>query len=186
MSPTPKVYAWPDEAIEKLIALYKEGLSARKIAEVLGHGLTRNSIIGKWERLRKAGRLPLLSDKVIILKLHQQRLTTATANKMRHPKQYLPKPVKIIAPKLFVFPKAPVRSLVKEVKPPTHMLKQITSGTFAPLEGTTPRPLVSLTRQCCRWPVGEDLFCCEPVHIMIESRLSTYCPTHRKISSRVA
>jgi hypothetical protein len=185
MSPTPKVFDWNEQAVDKLIAMYKKGLSARKIAEVLGHGLTRNAIIGKWERLRKTGRLPSLSDKVIILKLHKQRLTTANANKMRNPKQYLPKPVKIIAPKLFVFPKAPVRSLVKEDKPPSHMLKQIPSDTFTPLEGTTPRHLAALTRQCCRWPVGEDLFCCEPVQIMTE-RLSSYCPTHRRISYRAA
>ena len=188
MSPTPKVYAWPEEAVEKLISLYKEGLSARKIAEILGHGLTRNSIIGKWERLRKAGRLPSLSDKAIILKLHQQRLTTATANKMRTASYYVPppKPQRMMAAKLFVFPKANINvpKVVDRVPVPVAT-KPIPSNKFTPLDGTSPRPLIGMTRGCCRWPVGEDLFCCEPVDIMTE-RPSSYCPTHRKVSRKVA
>lgn len=188
MTTKPPNFEWTDEAVAKLITMYKEGLSARKIADALGHNLTRNAIIGKWERLRKAGRLPALSDKVIILKLTKQRLTTSTMNKMRTASYYTPppKPQRMAAAKLFVFPKAKtnVPSVVTRV-PVAVPVKPIPDDKFAPLEGSSPRPLTSLTMRCCRWPVGEDMFCCEPVDIMTE-RPSSYCPTHRKVSRKVA
>lgn len=188
MTRTHKGFLWPDEAVDKLIAMYKEGRSARQIAIALGHGLTRNAIIGKWERLRKAGLLPALSDKVITLKLTEQRLTPATLTKMRTASYYVPppKPQRMMAAKLFVFPKANINvpKVVDRVPAPVAT-KPIPDNKFTPLDGTSPRPLVGMTRGCCRWPVGEDLFCCEPVDIMTE-RPSSYCPTHRKVSRKVA
>jgi hypothetical protein len=98
----------------------------------------------------------------------------------------VPQPVKIIAPKLFMFPKAKPLVLKVGTTIVPVATKPIPEDKFVPLDGTSPRPLASLTRQCCRWPVGEDLFCCEPVQIMTEARLSSYCPTHRRISYRAA
>ncbi len=42
---------WTDEKVEILTELWREGQSARQIAEVLGDGVTRNAVIGKANRL---------------------------------------------------------------------------------------------------------------------------------------
>jgi hypothetical protein len=46
---------WTPERVEQLRALHYEGLSASKIAGRLGHGCTRNMVIGKLDRLRGRG-----------------------------------------------------------------------------------------------------------------------------------
>ncbi|MGH6889575.1 MAG: GcrA family cell cycle regulator [Rhizomicrobium sp.] len=47
--------SWTDERIEQLKSLWIEGLSASRIAKVMG-GISRNAVIGKVHRLGLAGR----------------------------------------------------------------------------------------------------------------------------------
>ncbi len=46
---------WTDERVERLKALWKDGLSANQIATALG-GISRNAVIGKVHRLGLSGR----------------------------------------------------------------------------------------------------------------------------------
>jgi GcrA cell cycle regulator len=48
--------SWTDERVEQLKQHWLEGKSASQIASLLGHGLTRNAVIGKVHRLGLAGR----------------------------------------------------------------------------------------------------------------------------------
>ncbi len=48
--------SWTDERVEQLRQAWTEGKSASQIANLLGHGLTRNAVIGKVHRLGLAGR----------------------------------------------------------------------------------------------------------------------------------
>jgi GcrA cell cycle regulator len=48
--------SWTDERIEQLKHHWMEGKSASQIAGLLGHGLSRNAVIGKVHRLGLAGR----------------------------------------------------------------------------------------------------------------------------------
>jgi GcrA cell cycle regulator len=48
--------SWTDEIVEQLKHHWMEGKSASQIAGLLGHGLTRNAVIGKVHRLGLAGR----------------------------------------------------------------------------------------------------------------------------------
>ena len=48
--------SWTDERVEQLRQHWLEGKSASQIATLLGHGLTRNAVIGKVHRLGLAGR----------------------------------------------------------------------------------------------------------------------------------
>jgi GcrA cell cycle regulator len=48
--------SWTDEQVEQLRQAWMEGRSASQIANLLGHGLTRNAVIGKVHRLGLAGR----------------------------------------------------------------------------------------------------------------------------------
>jgi len=48
--------SWNDERVETLKRLWNQGLSASQIAGELGHGITRNAVIGKVHRLGLSGR----------------------------------------------------------------------------------------------------------------------------------
>jgi GcrA cell cycle regulator len=48
--------SWTDERIEQLKHHWMEGKSASQIASLLGHGVSRNAVIGKVHRLGLAGR----------------------------------------------------------------------------------------------------------------------------------
>ena len=48
--------SWTDERVEQLKHHWMEGKSASQIASLLGHGLSRNAVIGKVHRLGLAGR----------------------------------------------------------------------------------------------------------------------------------
>lgn len=47
---------WTDDRVETLSKLWREGQSASQIARDLGHGITRNAVIGKIHRLGLSGR----------------------------------------------------------------------------------------------------------------------------------
>jgi len=48
--------SWTDERIEVLKSLWAQGVSASEIAETIGDGVTRNSVIGKAHRMKLTGR----------------------------------------------------------------------------------------------------------------------------------
>jgi len=48
--------SWTDERVELLRQLWLDGKSASQISAQLGHGVTRNAVIGKVHRLGLAGR----------------------------------------------------------------------------------------------------------------------------------
>lgn len=50
-----KPYSWPVESVELLRKLWLEGHDATHIARAIGHGLTRNAVIGKADRLGLPG-----------------------------------------------------------------------------------------------------------------------------------
>lgn len=47
---------WTDDRVQTLSKLWREGQSASQIARDLGHGITRNAVIGKVHRLGLSGR----------------------------------------------------------------------------------------------------------------------------------
>ena len=47
--------SWTDERVELLRQLWLDGRSASQISTQLGHGLTRNAVIGKVHRLGREG-----------------------------------------------------------------------------------------------------------------------------------
>jgi GcrA cell cycle regulator len=48
--------SWTDERVEQLKKMWLDGLSASQIANELGHGVSRNAVIGKVHRLGLSGR----------------------------------------------------------------------------------------------------------------------------------
>jgi GcrA cell cycle regulator len=49
--------SWTEDRVELLKKLWADGLSASQIAARLGHGVTRNAVIGKVHRLNLSGRV---------------------------------------------------------------------------------------------------------------------------------
>lgn len=72
--------SWTDERIEQLKSLWIEGLSASRIAKVMG-GISRNAVIGKVHRLGLAGRASAPRG---------ERIRVAAPHK--HPRMHVPPP----------------------------------------------------------------------------------------------
>lgn len=80
---------WNDERIETLTKLLEEGLSYRQIAQRMGHGLTRNAVLGKAYRMgyRYPERTPQHKRRA-----RKRSSKAARAFRERGREPYLPKP----------------------------------------------------------------------------------------------
>jgi len=169
MSGKPPVYPWPQEAIDNMIRLYLKGDSASQIATALGHGITRNAVIGKLNRLRDKGLRPELSRNTIsVKKARGQQINRANAVKMMTPYRPQPQAAKVILFKAPTMPKPPAL-------PP--------AATHEPT-GTHAAVLANLRPRGCKWIVEDfqlgqadtALMCGEA-----QAGESQYCEHHGKI-----
>lgn len=161
-------FEWTQDAIDKILQMYKHGDSASQIAAALGQGLTRNAIIGKLNRLRDKGLRPELALGVISFKKAQgQKINRANATKMATP--YFAKAA------LFQFPKPePKPKLLQEV----IVVKEPTGEYAATLADLRPRG--------CKWIVedfalgqADQAFMCGE----LRSGEHSYCEHHRRMAS---
>lgn len=67
----PKKPSWSEDAVKEMLHLLRKGLSFSMIAEQFG--VSRNSVIGLWYRLRNGGVYPHLADAVAEVAEHIQR-----------------------------------------------------------------------------------------------------------------
>lgn len=153
---------WTDERTDSLRKLWAEGLSASQIARKMG-GITRNSVIGKANRLGLEGRASAAVPRRVV--------HVAPAR----PKVPMPKGVMVLNPVRGgdVATAARVDNMAAREKPAENVLQM--ARAFAPLPSHEPVPFGS---KGCKWPVGGDgadmLQCgCE------RDGDSSYCPTHR-------
>jgi GcrA cell cycle regulator len=118
--------SWTPPRVERLTALWRDGLSANQIARDLG-GVTRNGVIGKVHRLGLSGR--------------DTPTTPGKAKAVPLPKLKRPAPaLRVIAnAQTFVEPEPrPARAVVPE----RH-------------EGPGRRTVMTIAAFECRWPIGE-------------------------------
>jgi GcrA cell cycle regulator len=195
--------AWTDDRVAKLKELWLSGLSASQVARKLG-GTTRNSVIGKVNRLGMAERTGDVRQKPS----EPRRMAAPKPRplpKVAAPKPALAakaKPAAPIQPPAFktangrVYPMKPSKTLPIEFEPvaPNARTKVFASGAI--VEPTPNKPVrkisgvTSASRLLpimhpdfggCRWPVGgegsDTLFCCAA-----RPNGSTYCETHRNAS----
>ena len=170
------ILEWTPEMVDLLLRLTSQGRNAREVASdfdrYLNVTLTRNAVIGKL------GRLKAIDPNCVIRPLMPREV-----KQLDHQRLSLPRPKRIRKPKA-ALPVAQGKTKYVQVydgppEPPTP----VNDNKFAPLGRTEPRGLMDLTRHDCRWPVGEDLYCCEPV-LRVSNKTSTYCSTHRQVSRR--
>ncbi len=158
---------WTDERVERLKALWADGLSCSQIAAELGGGLTRNSVIGKANRLKLPPRLsksPFANKASRVPGIARNR-SKLLKKQSRVKKGFIP------GAQLPLLPEA----LPGDVE-------ALQGDAWAALPGTSPKPLAAVSEaRGCRWPIGEDrpfLFCGEPTH------KGVYCAAPHAIAFR--
>lgn len=155
---------WPQERIELLTKLWADGLSCSRIANQIGHGLSRSAIIGKVHRLGLPGRGSPAAEARRMNKAEGVKKYRGTKrdDNFRFRR------------KISVGYTQPQR--VKAAPEPIVPLEEI----FIPLEQR--RTLLQLTAETCRWPVGdletEDFYFCGAV----PKDGKPYCGPHCRIA----
>lgn len=145
---------WTDEMTERLIALFRQGLSCSQIASRIG-GVTRNAVIGRLHRLGLRRKC---------LTLNEYSLAQKKRNARRRKND-------------FIFGGHPLR----RTAPGESSCQPIPRSQDGPEPPS--RPLVSLSElepAMCRFPYGDPRepsfgFCGEP------NDGSPYCPEHHRL-----
>ncbi|WP_173796289.1 GcrA family cell cycle regulator [Hartmannibacter diazotrophicus] len=134
--------SWTEERVERLKALWAEGLSASQIAGELG-GVTRNAVIGKVHRLGLSGRSK------------PQAQPTARPRKTREPTH----PMRPSAPASVG--NTALKADVEELPAAEPEAKTSPRPEVIDFERAT---ILTLTEHTCKWPIGdpsrEDFFFC--------------------------
>jgi len=154
--------SWTDERVEQLRQAWMEGKSASQIASLLGHGLTRNAVIGKVHRLGLAGRAKSPSAAPA-----HPRPPQVQQGGRAHAARVAPQPAARIvrgATALAVQPHAFARAEPQEIE-----------SVVLPMSVRV--TIVELKEAMCRWPLGDPTspefrYCGSPAHS------GPYCPYH--------
>ena len=133
---------WTDELVAQLLKLWEEGLSAADIAQQLGHGLSRNAVIGKIHRLRAAGKAPAsrkndsASRKRPAPKPRRQADAPAATARTAGSGALAAQPVQAVATQALELPREETRLRLVE------------------LEKGLIQDIMELRHDSCRWPIG--------------------------------
>ena len=132
--PAPSVSDWTPERIDRMKALWADGLTATQVAKQMNDGATRASVLGKLDRLNL--------------------LKTDRGTQSRTPKK--PRALPQVKAKRVTLPPLPINGPVL-----TSDTKLLKSAAWLALPGTEPKALTDLGANECRWPIGENptLFC---------------------------
>ncbi|TVQ53095.1 MAG: GcrA cell cycle regulator [Rhodobacteraceae bacterium] len=147
--------SWTDERVEKLQAMWNEGLSAAQIAKALG-GVTRNAVIGKVHRLGLSNRGPNAPKSAAEAETPPEAVaptpTQAPAPEPEPEPAPEPKPV-AAQPPAPPRPQSPLQR--REPAPMTEDRLEVLAN-LAEIEKTARRvSLLDLTERLCKWPIGD-------------------------------
>lgn len=157
-------FTWTDEAVHALKQLWADGHSCSQIAARIGHGITRNAVIGKVTRLK-------LGKRSTVVRSKSQKASSGRAFVAAHRKpngKGQPKANAIVHRRVYAPPfetaPLPEEELGNDVG---HLIG-----------------IMDLTKETCRWPHGDPLlpgfgFCGAKVQAD-----SPYCPGHTKRGTR--
>jgi GcrA cell cycle regulator len=162
---------WTDERVESLRQHWAEGKSASQIAALLGHGLTRNAVIGKVHRLGLAGRAKSPGPSAP----RPRPPSSAPAHRIAAPR----------APMIGVVPRVVRGANALALAPETLLDAQprILESVVLPM---SPRvTIVELREAMCRWPLGDPTspefrYCGAP------SSSGPYCAHHGALAYQPA
>lgn len=159
---------WTADMVETLLAHTAAGKSSREVAALMNSkfqiNLTRNALIGKLARLKA-------KDPNCVIRPMLVREVKIPDNK-RVPIKRLRSPIKVANG---------TTSLAPMYNGPPVPPRKVPDDKFTPLSNSNPMSILDLRRDHCRWPVGEDRYCCETV-VTIPNKTSVYCRTHRGVA----
>lgn len=155
---------WDDERVERLRAMWNEGMSASKIAKELG-GVTRNAVIGKVHRLglsNRTGTAPNAAAPEHEAQADEAETPVEPAEKAvatpvdpvgrtdagERPREEAPVPVR----------REPAIRDASQPRPPGQPTPEEESAreTLAEIEKMARRlTLLELTERTCKWPIGD-------------------------------
>jgi GcrA cell cycle regulator len=158
--------SWTDELVDQLRQAWMDGKSASQIANLLGHGLTRNAVIGKVHRLGLAGRAKSPSAASIHARTSQPRVVRPS----------VPRPV--AAPRIV----RGATALAFHAQPLAEPEPDLESVVLPMSLKVT---IVELKEAMCRWPLGDPTspdfrYCGSP------SQSGPYCPYHGRLAYQPA
>ena len=157
--------SWTDERVELLRQHWIEGKSASQIAGLLGHGLTRNAVIGKVHRLGLAGRAKAPSS--------------AAPRPRQAPQQRIATPRPAAAPRMVH------GATALAVSPLTVTDEEAEAFESVVLPMSLRVTIVDLKEAMCRWPLGDPTspdfrYCGSP------SMDGPYCAHHSRLAYQPA
>ncbi|MGF1553306.1 MAG: GcrA family cell cycle regulator [Paracoccaceae bacterium] len=142
---------WDDDRVERLRAMWNDGMSASRIAKELG-GVTRNAVIGKVHRLGLSNRTPA----------GQHSETESPMTEGEETKAEAPDPEVVAGDDEEEAPppsrSAPAVRDASKPRPPGQPTPEEESAreTLAEIEKIAKRlSLLELTERTCKWPIGD-------------------------------
>ena len=136
--------SWTEDRVALLTKLWKEGKTAKEIADTLG-GVTRNAVIGKAHRLNLSGRSsPISPGKKRTAVGAQSKKTKTQAQEQARPPSRKPEKQS-----------TPANSKTKPATPPPANLNLKASSPSSPRKKGEGYQLADLKDSMCRWPSGD-------------------------------
>lgn len=149
--------AWSEELENDLRKLWNK-MSAGEIAKRLGHGLTRNAVIGKGNRLGLVRDVGIRRNKSSVNN-REKLITAANVSQAIH--------------------RIRKRIINEPDQQPVKIINQNSTDDFN-IPSTQRKALLQLTRHTCHWPVGDprsgDFFYCGGDNVPG----SPYCASHKR------
>ncbi len=148
--------SWTDERIDKLKALWEQGVTASQIAESLGEGVSRNAVIGKAHRLGLQSR----PSPVKATEAAEAPAPVSAPVKAAAPQPVTPKAERPVVEAAAAQPQQPQRLLrpgtptgpVPPSGPPAPPRRAVPAKPSKEIEGKT--TLLELSDKICKWPIG--------------------------------
>jgi GcrA cell cycle regulator len=161
--------SWTDERVEQLKQHWLEGKSASQIANLLGHGFTRNAIIGKVHRLGLAGRAKSPSSAI-------SRPRQAAPSHGVH---------RAAAPRASAAPRMVRGATALAVAPQALEETELQTFESVVLPMSLRVTIVELKESMCRWPLGDPTssdfrYCGSP------AASGPYCAHHGRLAYQPA
>ena len=160
---------WNEKNIARLQKLWKEGNTSRQVAEALGQGCTRNAVIGKLYRLRRAAQKTKRKGRAVTARKRKNPMTKGAKKTAR----------KGAGGKSAKKTKTARRKKRDGAKNSSTQQEDISVEQFFEEEDG-----ISLFGGGCKWPIGhpdeEDFhFCGKPRHVGFP-----YCEEHARQASQ--
>ena len=154
--------SWTDERVELLRQLWLDGKSASQISTQLGHGVTRNAVIGKVHRLGLAGRA--------------KTPIRAAAPRAAHAAHVASSPPRAAPVRRF----AATTALALYVRADARMRPEPRRDVVVPMSLRV--TIVELKEAMCRWPLGDPTSPNSAIAAQPTEATGPYCAHHGKLA----